>query len=291
MSPCLQLLRPQQWIKNTFVFLAMFFGGRLLDVQCWVSSLVGFVAFCFAASAIYALNDVIDVAADRQSPAKRHRPVAAGSVSNRVALGLSVVCAAISLIICRVLLPIQSVFIIAAYLILNVLYCFLLKRLALIDIMIIAIGFVLRLAIGGIAANVELSVWIVIMVFLLAFFLAIAKRRQELVMGERNGDYNIRPSASGYTKSFIDMSLCILASVILIAYIIYTIQADVIMRLHAPYLYLTSVFVLCGILRYLQITVVDEDSGDPVESVINDRTLQISIVCWILSFVVIIYVL
>lgn len=282
------LLRPKQWIKNTFVFLAMFFGGRLLDPDCWAGALIGFAALCMASSAIYCLNDTIDAPADRRDPVKRHRPVASGRVSRGEALITAAVmaCAALAT---GWFLSSAALAVVGAYLLLNVAYCFWLKQIPLIDIMVIALGFELRLVMGGVATGVELSMWIVIMVFLLAFFLALAKRRDELVLRDNNLKKSIRRSADRYNKPFIDTSMSVLAAVMLIAYIIYTVQPDVIARFGTDKLYITSLFVLYGILRYLQLAIVEEKSGDPSHTIYTDRLLLGAVIGWLASFLFIIY--
>lgn len=286
----IKLMRPWQWIKNTFVFLAMFFGGKLLDANAWFYTLIGFAALCLASSAIYCLNDICDAKTDKYNPQKCTRPIAAGLISPQVAASFGVVLGALSLILTFTLLPIEGFYVIVGYLLMNALYCLWLKHIPLIDLFIIAMGFELRLILGGISSDTILSTWIVIMVFLLSFFLALAKRRDELVMSQKsNNEIEVRKSVSQYNIRFIDVALSIICSVMLIAYIIYTIQPETIAHFGSSKLYVTSLFVLCGILRYLQITIVANESSDPTMTIYKDRALQLTLLGWIASFTLIIY--
>ena len=171
---------------------------------------------------------------------------------------------------------------------LNIGYCFYLKHIPIVDISIIAIGFVLRLFIGSIVADVHLSNWIVIMTFLLALFLAIAKRRDDVMHFMKTGT-KMRKVIDGYNLQFIDMSMTIMASVVIVSYTIYTTSVEVIERVQSEYLFITSLFVILGILRYLQISIVENNSGSPTKIMLKDRFIILNLLGWVLSFVLIIY--
>lgn len=181
----IRLFRPAQWLKNGFVLLPLFFGGKVLDWECWRIAIPAFFAFCLMASAVYCLNDVRDVEADRIHPQKCRRPVASGAVSVATATGVMILLIAVSLAIALLLCGdagIKVALVIAGYFVLNVAYCLKLKYYAIVDVFVVAFGFVLRLLCGGVAADIPLSPWIVLMTFLLALFLAFAKRDRKSVV-------------------------------------------------------------------------------------------------------------
>lgn len=281
------LLRPEQWVKNGFVFLPLFFSGRLLDGSLWMMAILAFVAFSLAASSIYCLNDVKDVEADRAHPVKCRRPVASGAVTPREAVLLMGVLTAGWIGLAWAASGSLAV-VVGAYVLMNVGYCFGLKHVAILDVFIIATGFVLRIVAGGMATGIVLSPWIVCLTFLLALFLAFAKRRDDVVLRERKG-VAVRRNTEHYNLPFLNQTLGVLAAVMLVCYIMYTVSPAVTARLHTDYLYVTSVFVLAGILRYLQVAIVGERSGSPTKVLLHDRFTQICLLGWIVSFAVIIY--
>jgi len=290
MKKTLLLIRPQQWIKNGFVLIPMFFGGRLLIADDAIASVVTFFAFSFAASAIYCFNDIVDVDADRRHPVKCHRPIAAGAVSVPTAYALMAVLALLSALL-LFFLPQragETAGIVAFYFLLNMAYCIWLKRHAIIDVCTVAFGFVLRILAGGIACDVAVSNWLVLMTFLLALFLSFAKRRDDVLRMNETGEPP-RRNTIRYNITFVNQAITITGTVTLVCYIMYTVSPEVVSRFHAPYLYLTSIFVLVGLLRYMQLTVVDEVSGDPTKILLRDRFTQAIVVAWIMAFLLIIY--
>lgn len=170
----------------------------------------------------------------------------------------------------------------------NVAYSLKLKQYAIIDVFIIAFGFILRLVLGGYVAHVNLSHWIVLMTFLLSLFIAFAKRRDDVIEFEKRGE-KMRYNINRYNLTFVNMSLCMLSSITVVCYIMYTVSEEVIMRIGNHYLFITSFFVLAGILRYMQITIVDEKSGSPTKVLMNDIFLRADIICWIIVFGLILY--
>ena len=290
MKKTLLLIRPQQWIKNGFVLIPMFFGGRLLNADDAIASVVTFFAFSFAASAIYCFNDIVDVDADRRHPAKCHRPIASGAVSVPTAYALMAVLALLSALL-LFFLPQragETAGIVAFYFLLNMAYCIWLKRHAIIDVCTVAFGFVLRILAGGMACNVAVSNWLVLMTFLLALFLSFAKRRDDVLRMNETGEPP-RRNTIRYNITFVNQAITVTGTVTLVCYIMYTVSPEVVSRFHAPYLYLTSIFVLVGLLRYMQLTVVDEVSGDPTKILLRDRFTQAIVVAWIMAFLLIIY--
>lgn len=290
MKKTLLLIRPQQWIKNGFVLIPMFFGGRLLNADDAIASVVTFFAFSFAASAIYCFNDIVDVDADRRHPVKCHRPIASGAVSVPTAYALMAVLALLSALL-LFFLPQragETAGIVAFYFLLNMAYCLWLKRHAIIDVCTVAFGFVLRILAGGMACDVAVSNWLVLMTFLLALFLSFAKRRDDVLRMNETGEPP-RRNTIRYNLTFVNQAITVTGTVTLVCYIMYTVSPEVVSRFHAPYLYLTSIFVLAGLLRYMQLTVVDEVSGDPTKILLRDRFTQAIVVAWIMAFLLIIY--
>ena len=290
MKKTLLLIRPQQWIKNGFVLIPMFFGGRLLNADDAIASVVTFFAFSFAASAIYCFNDIVDVDADRRHPVKCPRPIASGAVSVPTAYALMAVLALLSALL-LFFLPQragETAGIVAFYFLLNMAYCIWLKRHAIIDVCTVAFGFVLRILAGGMACDVAVSNWLVLMTFLLALFLSFAKRRDDVLRMNETGEPP-RRNTIRYNITFVNQAITVTGTVTLVCYIMYTVSPEVVSRFHAPYLYLTSIFVLVGLLRYMQLTVVDEVSGDPTKILLRDRFTQAIVVAWIMAFLLIIY--
>ena len=290
MKKTLLLIRPQQWIKNGFVLIPMFFGGRLLNADDAIASVVTFFAFSCAASAIYCFNDIVDVDADRRHPVKCRRPIASGAVSVPTAYALMAVLALLSALL-LFFLPQragETAGIVAFYFLLNMAYCLWLKRHAIIDVCTVAFGFVLRILAGGMACDVAVSNWLVLMTFLLALFLSFAKRRDDVLRMNETGEPP-RRNTIRYNLTFVNQAITITGTVTLVCYIMYTVSPEVVSRFHAPYLYLTSIFVLVGLLRYMQLTVVDEVSGDPTKILLRDRFTQAIVVAWIMVFLLIIY--
>lgn len=292
--PFIQLLRIQQWIKNLFVFLPLFFGKHLLDVALWIPCICVFLAFSFASSGIYCLNDICDAKIDKLHKEKCIRPIASGTISKKQAYNLLSICWFLSF---ACVLPFYykklevmtiSASIILLYLIINIAYCLNLKHCGIIDVFIIAMGFVLRVVMGGIVTQIDLSHWIVLMTFLLALFLAFAKRRDDVITYEDSG-MKLRKNINHYNRLFINQALCIIASITMVCYIMYTVSDEVVNRIGSKYLYTTSVFVLAGLIRYLQVTVVDEKSGSPTKVLINDRFIHGCIVAWIFTFAYFLY--
>ena len=293
-SNLLKLIRPHQWLKNVFVMIPMFFGGSLLDPSDIRASVVTFFAFSFIASSVYCFNDIIDVEADRRHPVKCKRPIASGAISVRSAWALMALMFLLSVgTVCLLdtythVINVGLVFLI--YYILNILYCSKLKQYAIVDVCIIAFGFVLRVLAGGFATDIALSKWLVLMTFLLTLFLSFAKRRDDVLRMNETGEPP-RKNTIRYNLTFINQAITITASVTLVCYIMYTVSPEVVNRFHSDLLYLTSVFVLLGLLRYIQITVVDKRSGDPTKMMLRDRFTQCVVLLWALTFLVLIYVI
>ena len=289
-SALMRLIRPKQWIKNGFVFVPLFFGGELFHVDALIAGIITFFAYSFAASSIYCFNDIYDVEADRRHPVKCHRPIASGAVSEKQAYGLMLLMFILSFAASSMLNTWSTAGVILFYWFLNLGYCAKFKQYAIIDVCIVAFGFVLRLLAGGFATGVVLSKWIVLMTFLITLFMSFAKRRDDVVRMEKTGEAP-RKNTSRYNLTFINQAITITASVTLVCYIMYTVSPEVCEHFHTDYLYLTTVFVLVGLLRYIQIAVVDQQSGDPTKIILRDRFTQLIVLGWLAAFLVIIYIM
>lgn len=293
MNNILKLIRPHQWLKNVFVLMPMFFGGSLLDPEDIRASLLTFLAYSFVASSVYCFNDINDVEADRRHPVKCKRPLASGAVSMGTAWMLMALMFVLAALMTALLgdrghiLKVGGVLLF--YYILNICYCAKLKQYAIVDVCIVAFGFVLRVLAGGFATDITLSKWLVLMTFLLTLFLSFAKRRDDVLRMNETGEPP-RKNTIRYNLTFINQAITITASVTLVCYIMYTVSPEVVARLGSDLLYLTSVFVLLGLLRYMQITVVDKKSGDPTKIMLRDRFTQLVVVLWALTFLILIYI-
>ncbi len=281
------LMRPHQYVKNATILLPLFFSMEFLDIKLLVKSLMAVVAFSLSSSAIYILNDYFDIESDRLHPEKKNRPLAAGTVSLRIGFLLM-----LFLIVCgcglMILISPEASIILGIYIILNIAYNVKLKHMAIVDMVVISTGFLLRLFVGSTVGSIPLSKWIVLMTFLLALFLAIGKRRSDVIIFEETGT-KMRNVIGGYNLRFLDGAMMIMASVIIVAYILYTTSQEVIQRIHNDYIYLTTIWVILGLLRYLQIAFVDNNSGDPTQVALKDTFLHITILLWIGSFVWLLY--
>jgi len=287
----IQIIRPHQWVKNGFVFLPLFFNGQLWNLTGIYECLIAFVSFSLAASSIYCFNDILDVEDDRQHSVKRLRPVASGAISIPAAYVIMAVCLLLSglaLLLLNGKATYELFGLIGFYYLMNIAYCLVLKRYSIVDVIVIAIGFVLRILVGGYATGIQVTEWIIIMTFLLALFLAFAKRRDDVVIYQNTG-VKLRKNTGNYNLDFVNQVLAMIATITIVAYIMYTISPEVTTRMNCHYVYVTSVFVLTGILRYLQITIVNRQSGDPTKVLLRDRFIQICILGWLIFFLIIIY--
>ncbi|MCC6286436.1 MAG: decaprenyl-phosphate phosphoribosyltransferase [Chitinophagaceae bacterium] len=283
----LQLLRPKDWAKNLFLYIPLFFSGEIFDTAKILNVFVGFVAFCCIASSIYIINDYKDIEDDKKHPTKCKRPLACGAVSPAHALIIFVL-----LIIAGFTIAYYTntrfLILLGLYFVINLGYTFGLKNIPILDIFIIAIGFSLRIRAGGAIAFVDVTIWMNIMVFLLALFMAIGKRRDDVLLKLSSG-IDMRKAVKGYTLDFLNTMLALVSAVMIVAYFMFTVSERVIERHHTQRLYLTALFVMAGIMRYLQIIYVHADSGSPTKILYKDRFIQVSILLWMVSFYLLIY--
>ncbi|MEQ9639297.1 MAG: decaprenyl-phosphate phosphoribosyltransferase [Alphaproteobacteria bacterium] len=285
LAALLWLLRPHQWVKNGFVLAPLAFTPSAVNLATVGAALAAVACFSAMASAIYVLNDFVDREADRAHPTKRKRPLAAGTVAVPAALATMAALVVAGLAGAWWLDPAFAV-LLAVYATINVAYSLYLKRIAIVDVVIIALGFVLRVEGGAAVVDVDPSSWIVIMTGLVALFLALAKRRDDLAKQLGQGH---RASLDGYTKPFLDAAISVILGALLVAYLIYTTDATVMARLGTDKLFYTAPFVVIGVLRYLQLTMVMEVSGSPTRVVLSDRFLILTIAGWVAAFAALLY--
>lgn len=292
MKELITLIRPYQWIKNLVVLFPIFFGGALGHFDALSEGFITVLSFSFASSSIYCLNDIMDVNDDRRHPKKCSRPLASGAISISQGYFLIIAMLALSILSLSILPERRNETgaIIGFYWLLNVAYCLALKQHAIIDVCIVAFGFVLRILAGGMATDIKLSKWIVLMTFLLMLFLSFAKRRDDVLRMNETGEAP-RKNTYRYNLTFINQAITITASVTLVCYIMYTMSPETIANFHTENLYLTSIFVLLGLLRYIQLAVVDKKSGDPTKVLLHDRFIQLIVLGFGLTFLIIIYFL
>lgn len=279
------LLRPKEWIKNIFVFAPLFFTPHLLTATSFLRVLLGAVIFCLVASSIYALNDINDYEADRLHPLKKNRPIASNLISARLA---GYIFAALSIVglISAFFLSRAFFNYLLAYYVINIAYCFTLKYIAIIDVYCVAAGFILRVISGSVLINVTPSIWILMCAGLLSLFLALAKRRDDIV---RHIDIAHRKSIAGYNKAFIDSSIVIVLSALFIAYTIYCSLSISTLHLGTAHFYWTVPLVLLGILRYLQLMLVEEKSGSPTHLLLFDPFLLSTVISWAVLSAILMY--
>ncbi len=283
----LKLLRVHQYFKNLFVFSPLFFVGGFTNIDLVLKAFIGFIVFSMASSGVYILNDIKDIEEDKHHPVKSKRPIASGQVKVKTAVVILIILLALSLVI-SYFVNLDLFTLLIGYIALNILYSFKLKHISIVDITVIAIGFLIRVVAGAIITDVKLTIWIILVTFLLALFLALAKRRDDVILYSNSGK-KTRLSIDGYNLEFINSSMTIMASVTVVSYIFYTISPEAHEKFHSNCLFITALFVIVGIMRYLQITFVENKSGSPTEVLLKDKFLQITIFAWILTFIFIIY--
>jgi 4-hydroxybenzoate polyprenyltransferase len=285
LSGLIRLMRPRQWVKNAFVFAPLFFTPQAMSVGAVMATIFAFISFCCVSSGVYCLNDLRDRESDRMHPKKRQRPLASGQVTAPAAVVLAICLLASGFALSTLTIPPVAVVLIV-YVVVNIAYSLALKNIAIIDVLIISFGFVLRVYGGALVIGVKPTPWIQICAGLLALFIALAKRRDDVVL-EIGTEHRV--SLSGYTRVFLDVCIGVTLSALLVSYMIFTLNDDAMRRLGSDGLFVTVPFVIAGIFRYLQLTLVFERSGSPTELIFKDGFLILSVVCWLLVYGYLIY--
>jgi 4-hydroxybenzoate polyprenyltransferase len=280
-------VRPGQWTKNLLIFAGLLFARRLFNPAAVAEASFAFVIFCALSGAVYVINDVLDRESDRQHPLKAGRPIASGALSVPAAGGTAVVLIVAGLG-AAFELDVRFGLVAGAYVALLALYSALLKHIVIIDVLTIAVGFVLRAVAGAVAIEVEISHWLLVCTFLLALFMALAKRRHELVL-LANTATSHRPILSEYTPYLLDQMISVVTASTLIAYVFYTISPDTQQKFGTPWLGLTIPFPLYGIFRYLYLVHQREGGGSPADLLLTDKPLLVCVALWALAVALIIY--
>ena len=280
-------LRPSQWTKNLLVFAPLIFAVKLFDPAAVVRAAAGFFVFCALSSVVYLINDVMDREGDRQHPLKCRRPIAAGELSVPSALIAAASIAAAGL---------TSAFalgwrfggVAVGYVVLQTLYSLVLKHIVIVDALTLAMGFVLRAVAGAAVIDVVVSHWLFVCTILAALFIALAKRRHELVL-LADGAANHRPILDEYSPYLLDQMIAVVTASTLIAYIFYTISPETEQKFGTPWLGLTIPFALYGIFRYLYLVHRRDGGGSPADLLLNDRPLLACVTLWVIAVVLIVY--
>ncbi len=282
----LKLIRVNQWVKNVFVFLPIFFSGNLFDLNLLKESFVGFLIFSFVASSIYIINDYVDIEKDRKHPEKKNRPLASGEISKKNALFLFFGLVVLTITMIYFFASQKVGFLVSVYFFMNLAYSFKLKQIAILDVMIIAFGFLLRVLVGGYMTGIVITDWTILLVFDLALILALGKRRGELVNSELEGV--TRKSLEGYNQNFLNTALSITCTVAVMCYLLFILSPETQQKFH-HYIVYTFVFVFAAVLRYMQQTFVYLKTESPTKLIFKDHFLQLLIVLWGISFILLIY--
>jgi 4-hydroxybenzoate polyprenyltransferase len=283
----LHSLRPEQWTKNTIVFAGLIFGLELFDRTAVLRSLLAFAVFCALSGVVYLFNDIMDREADRQHPLKARRPIASGALSPFLAGGAAAALAAVALAAAFALgIPFGVVAL--SYVLLQAAYSGPLKHIVILDVLTIAAGFVLRAAAGAVVIGVPISHWLLVDTTLLALFLALSKRRHELVL-LADGATGHRPILGEYSPYLLDQMISVVTASTLVAYIFYCISPETVQKFGTDMLGLTIPFPLYGIFRYLYLVHRREGGGSPSQMLLNDRPLLVCVALWVLAVVVIVY--
>ena len=281
------LLRPKQWTKNLFIFAALFFSKNAFCPYLTIKYFIGFLLFSGISSSHYIVNDIIDRDRDKLHPRKKYRPIASGAISVQQAIVISAILTIVSFTGAYVISP--KFFIIGlTYYIMNYFYSWKLKGIVIVDILCIAIGFVLRVLAGSYIAGIYVSNWLIICTLMLSLFLGFTKRRHEIVLLDNNAN-NHRPILGEYSKIFLDQMISVVTSSTVVFYILYTVSSETVEKFHTSNLMYTTIFVIYGIFRYLYIVYKKELGGDPTETLLTDFPLIINIVLWIISSGLIVY--
>lgn len=283
-----RLIRPHQWLKNGFVFTPLIFSKHLFDNGYYQNAILAFAVFCVASSLIYIINDIVDREGDKLHPEKKKRPIASGEISVIAASGFAFILAAFAVIL-SFSLPILFQAALAAYVVLQLSYSFILKHIVIVDLFAIAMGFMLRVFGGALAIQVEISHWIVITTLFLSLFLAASKRRSELVMIRKLNIQTKRKVLQQYTLPFLDTILVITTTGMAISYALYTMAERTIAVFRSEYLIFTTVFVVFGIFRYLFLVLVNEEGENPTAVLTSDIPTAVNLLLWLTACVSIIY--
>lgn len=286
-----KLLRPAQWIKNLFLFLPIFLHGSITELKPLWHCAIAFVMFCLTASAVYCINDSIDAPYDAQHPEKRTRPVASGKIGRTEALVIALIL--LGAVVAGTLASgVESLRLtivpLATYFVLNLCYSFFLKRIPVVDVLVISGCFLIRLWAGSVASDIPLTEWTIVLVLLLTLLLATGKRRHEAAIYEAKGVAS-RSNIRHYNLKFLNRMLTAIGIIIIVVYLLWTFTPYVKSRFATDYVPATTVFVAVGVIRYLYLLLRKQSGGNPTSIILHDRYLQAAIICWVGCFVKFLY--
>ncbi len=286
LTALLKTMRPRQWSKNIFIFAALVFDKQLFHVSAFLHTLAGFFLFCLVSSSVYIFNDIVDIEADRQHPAKKNRPLPSGQLSVHAAWIAGVALVAVTLILGFLMDP-EFDLVLAAYFLLNLAYSRWLKHIPILDVLVLAAGFVLRVEGGVSLIDVQrFSPWLYVVMTLLALYLGFGKRRAELaLLSDDAGSH--RKVLEGYTIPLLDQYIMIVSGTTIVAYSLYTFSAPNVPANHS--MMLTIPFVMYAIFRYLYLIEVEKSGGEPEEILLTDRPFQVSLFLWAIAVLAVFY--
>jgi 4-hydroxybenzoate polyprenyltransferase len=283
----IELIRVNNWVKNLFILLPLFFSAELFDSIKFLKIFYSIIGFSLVTSFVYIINDIFDIEFDKIHSEKKYRPIPAGKISITQSLIIGAFALSLGLTVLWTI-SFNSFLFTIIYILLNILYSVILKQLPIVDFIIVALGFVIRILIGGDIGNIELTQWMIVMVFLLSLFIAVTKRRDDVCEYELKKKIN-RKVVLKYTVEYMDKLITIISSTLLVSYLLFITSESVISRYPSKYLIVSFLFVLVGIFRYNQITYVENKSGSPVKIFFKDIFLQITLLLWVLTFFLVIY--
>ncbi len=285
----LKLIRLSNWLKNIFVLFPLVFSLQLFVLQSVVTAIIASVAFCFMGSAIYVLNDLLDIEKDKLHPRKKHRPLPSGKIKKQLAIFIMVVCVCCSAGLAY-FLPLSFQLILLGYFVLNISYNFILKQINIIESITLGVNFVLRVLAGCYAIAVVPSHWILVITFFVALFLTFIKRKSELKIIQQNAGEH-RKVLKNYSLELLNRFVYICATITLTAYMLYTIDEKVIAQFNTDLLIYSTVFVVTGLFRFIQLSESNKyhDEGDPTTLLLKDTFAQITFIAWLVYMVVVIY--
>ena len=282
------LLRPKHWIKNLFIFAALIFSLNLFDIGKFIISLRAFIAFSLISSFVYIINDIVDIEQDKRHPKKRNRPIASGKIALVNALLISIFCLIAGLIIAY-FINLNTLIVITIYVIINIFYSIKIRNVVILDVITIALGFILRMIAGATAIEVGFSSWILLTTFSIALVLGFGKRRGEILLTSNNFSEDTRSVLKQYNIQYLDSIIISSVTLTIISYALYTIDSEVIYRFGTDKLIYTVPFVIYGIFRYLYVIYKFDNDGDPTEIVLKDKLIIYIVIIWILILVGLFY--
>ena len=282
-----QALRPGQWSKNLLVFAGLVFAGKLFEIPLVLDSIQAFAVFCLLSSSVYLINDIADREEDRHHPLKKYRPIASGEIKPSFA-AITAIVLIIAALGWSVLLGMSFLLIAACYLLVNLLYNFMLKRVVILDVMAVGFGFVLRVYAGTVVIHVPTSYWVVLCTFLLSLFISFGKRRHELsLLGDEASSHRV--VLSQYSPYFLDQMISIVTTSTLVTYMIYTVSEDTVAHVGSRNLIYTTPFVLYGIFRYLFLIHKRDSGGEPALMLFTDKSLGLAVLLWMVAACTVLY--